>query len=621
MLGGYVGKILFVNLTDSSIEEKSLDDELAKNFLGGYGLGTKILYDMMPPGADPLGEESILGFVTTPSNATKCLFGGRYMIVHKSPVTGGINDANSGGYFGPELKKAGYDAVFVKGIAEKPVYLWINNGKVKIKDASHLWGKDTVETWDAIKEDTKEPKVRVACIGPAGERLSYMSCPINDSHRAAARGGGGAVMGSKKLKAIAVYGKGAVPVANPEKLVEINKEVAAGLKNEVGECVGNYGTSAFTAASNLSGDSPIKNWQGIGVNDIGEEKANNLTSFVMNRYKKKKYACAACPLGCGAEYEVDDGRWPLGETERPEYETANNFGALMLCSDSDVLLKCNHICNRYGLDTISAGATIAWAMDCYNNGVLTKEELDGIDLSWGNGEGIVALLQKIADVEGCGAILTNGSAYAAKKYGKGLEYLVVASGIELPAHDPKFAPGFARTYQYDPAPGRHVKGGLGNSQLAGLEIFGPKYDYSNKGQADKMVTVNDEVNACLGFCTMMSISGKIDAPVKMFEAVSGMPFPDEVKIATGMRIFTIRHAFNLREGIKPSDMTLSDRAVGKTPLTEGPLAGVTVDNDRLARDFYTALGWDFETGRPSLQGLQALGGLDNVIKDLYPEAD
>src|SRR5690554_1827047 len=415
MLYGYAGKMLFVNLTEGSIEEKELTKEMAEYFVGGYGFGAKILYEMMPAGVDPLGPENVMGFITGPTSATKAFFGGRYTTVHKSPVTGGWNDANSGGFFGPELKKAGYDALFVSGASDKPVYIYINDGKVEIRDASNLWGMDSKEVWEELKKETGEPKIRVSAIGPAGERLSLLSCPINDGHRAPGRGGGGAVMGSKKLKAIAVRGTGEIPVSNPEKVLEINKKIGEFMKtSELAKAFGTFGTGVGTAASALSGDSPVKNWDGVGIVDFGEENAEKVTAATIDKYKTKKYNCSACPLGCGAIYSVDDGRWPMEETERPEYETAASFGSTCLCGEADAIMKCNEICNRYGFDTISAGMTVAWAMECYDKGVLTKDELDGIDLTWGNGEAMVELLQKMADGEGCGAVLANGSAYAAK---------------------------------------------------------------------------------------------------------------------------------------------------------------------------------------------------------------
>ncbi|HHT70286.1 MAG TPA: aldehyde ferredoxin oxidoreductase family protein [Firmicutes bacterium] len=620
MLGGYTGKMLFVDLTSGELKEKELTEELAWNFLGGYGLGAKILYEMMPAGTDPLGPDSVLGFIPGPAPGTKAFFSGRYTIVHKSPVTGGWNDANSGGYFGPELKKAGYDAVFVSGIAQKPVYLWISDGKAEIRDASHLWGKDAKETWAALQEETGDSRVRVVTIGPAGERMALISCPINDGHRAPGRGGGGAVMGSKRLKAIAVRGTGEVSMACPDKIVEINKEVSAMMKgNPVAEGFGTFGTGVGTGASALSGDSPVKNWGGVGIIDFGEESAQKVTATTLDKHKTKKYSCYNCPLGCGAEYEVKSGRWPLKETERPEYETAAAFGSTLLCDEEDAILKANEICNRYGLDTISAGMTIAWAMECYDKGVLTPEDLDGIDLTWGNGEAIVALLQKMADGEGCGAVLAHGSAYAAKAWGKGSQYLQTASGIELPMHDPRLGPGLARTYQYDPTPGRHVKGGVGLAQLS--QPPEQKYNYQNTGAVDLGATTFQEVLNCLGFCMFAPIVGvSPEIFYRYTEAITGLPFTPEDSFNTGLRILNMRQAFNLREGIKPADCTISDRAVGKPPLTAGPLAGVTVDNEQLGRNFFATADWDLKTGKPSLESLQKLGYMDEVIKDLYTAA-
>lgn len=619
MAGGYAGKMLFVDLTNSKVVEKALTNELAQHFIGGYGIGAKVLYDMMPAGADPLGPDSVIGFVTSPTNGTSAFFSARYTVVHKSPMSGGWNDANSGGFFGPELKMAGYDAVFVSGIAAKPVYLWINDGNVEIRDASHLWGKGTKETWELLKQETDEPKVRVVAIGPSGEKMSLIACPINDGHRAPGRGGGGAVMGSKRLKAIAVRGTGTIDVAEPKRIVEINKKVSIEMKqNPATKHFGTLGTGGHTPASSLSGDAPVKNWGGVGVVDYGIENVHKVGSKEFDKHKTKKYACAKCPLGCGAEYEVKEGRWKLEQTERPEYETSASFGPTLLCHEPDAILKCNEICNIYGVDTISAGMTIAWAMECYNEGILSKEELDGIDLQWGSGEAIVALLQKMADGEGCGAVLANGSAYAAKKWGKGEEFLQTASGIELPMHDPRFAPGLARTYQYDPTPGRHVKGGLGSLQMGGKQK-GNKYNYHGTGEVDLQLTSQREVLNSGGYCMFGEIVAPYGVHLEYLEAVTGMKITDEESFYTGLRILTMRHAFNLREGIKPSDLTIPKRAVGEPALSYGPLAGVTVDHQLLARNFFEAVDWDFETGKPSLEMLKKIGHLDDVIKDLYGE--
>ncbi len=495
MKGGYVGKLLFVNLSTGAIEEKPLEEEMAKSFVGGYGIGARLLYSMMKPGIDPLGPDAVLGIVTGPLTGTGAFFSGRFTVVCKSPVTGGWNDANSGGYFGPELKKAGFDGVFVTGKAKEPVYIWIKDGQAEIRPAGELWGKDATETRELLHQLTGDDKVQEAIIGPAGEKLSLMACVMNDRHRAAGRGGCGAVMGSKLLKGVVVRGTGQVPVANPAKLREVNRAISAALKGGgmmgMAAGFGEYGTGLLTTMGALSGDMPIKNWGGVGMVDLGPDAANELGAATMDpKYKTRAYGCANCPMACGAHYEVNDGKWPVGKTDRPEYETMGTFGGMCLNGNAESVIKCNDICNRYGLDTISTGATVAWAIECYENGLFTKEDTGGIELTWGNADAIVDMTQAIADQTGLGKILALGSAAAAAKLGKGSEYLQTVKGIELPMHDPKLAQGYARTYQFDPTPARHVKGGSG--QLDGQRPPETRYFAEAAGFMDIMVTANLE---------------------------------------------------------------------------------------------------------------------------------
>jgi aldehyde:ferredoxin oxidoreductase len=616
MTGGYVGKMLFVDLTSGKIEEKELTDDMARKFIGGYGIGARILYSMMKPGVDPLGPDNVLGVVTGPLNGTGAFLGARFAVVCKSPVTGGWNDANSGGYFGPELKRAGFDAVFVSGAAKKPVYIWINNGKGEIRDASRIWGKDCTEALKALIEDTGENRLRAALIGPAGEKLSLMAAVMNEEHRAAGRGGPGAVMGSKNLKAIAVRGTGEVPVADPDKLREANhaarEAMQSGPTAAIAKAFSELGTGMLTSAGALSGDSPVKNWGGVGIADFGEEKALKLDAAKLDKYKKKKYACANCIVGCGADYVVDEGEWPVGATFRPEYETVAAFGTLCLNDDAESIIKCNDICNRYGLDTISVGATLAWAIECYENGILSKEETDGLDLTWGNSRAIVAMTQALADQTGFGKILALGSAGAAAKLGKGFEYLQTVKGIELPMHDPKLAPGYARTYQCDPTPARHVKGGTWPGQSGRPN----RYDFSNTGPSDMTMTSRHELLQVSGMC-LFSMFVTRDMTAKLLEPVTGWAIDDAFHKETLKRVMGMRHAFNLREGFRPADFMLPKRAVGDPPQQAGPNTGVTIDNETLARNFFTVMEWDLETGKPSRESLEALGGMEDVIRDLY----
>lgn len=604
--GGYAGKLLFVDLTNKTVNEKPLSEEIAVKFIGGYGIGARILYDLMKKGADPLGPENVLGFVSGPLNATSAFFGGRYTVVCKSPVTGGWNDSNSGGFFGPQLKRAGFDGVFVSGVSAKPVYLFIGNGKAEIRDAKNIWGKDCKEGLETLVREAGAPNLRAALIGPGGEKKSLTACIINDGHRAAGRGGSGAVMGSKNLKAVAVTGTAKIPVADPRKVKEINKEILDWMKNgptkEMVKNWGMFGTGGDTGMNGLTGDTPVKNWGGAGNIDMGEERLFRLaTGTYDEKYNTKKYACAQCPLGCGAHYSVKEGKWLLQDTERPEYETLGAFGAMMLNDNAEAIIKCNDICNRCGLDTMSVGSTIAWAIECYEKGLFTKEDTQGIELIWGNADSIVAMTQAIADRTGFGEILANGSMKAAKTLDKGEEYLQTVRGIELPMHDPRFAPYLARTYQCDPTPGRHVKGGLGITDLGVPEET--RFQFEDRGGADAEATCTWEVMSSVGMCAFTGFSTPPHALKGLVDAVTGL---DIDVVSTGKRILNMRHLFNLREGQKPTDDLLPARWLGQPPLEAGPLKGNTVDFRKIAENFFEAIGWDTVTCMPDAESLKDL---------------
>ncbi len=612
--GGYAGKLLFVNLTDGAVDEKPLSEELAAQFIGGYGIGARILYGMMKKGADPLGPDSVLGFVSGPLNATSALFGGRYTVVCKSPITGGWNDANSGGYFGPQLKRAGFDGVFVSGVSRKPVYLFIKDGKAEIRDAKNIWGKDCVEAQEILIRETGVPNLRAALIGPGGEKQSLMACIINDKHRAAARGGGGAVMGSKNLKAVVVAGSAKIAVADPQKIKEINREILDWMKTGPTAAMvknwGAFGTGADTAMNGLIGDTPAKNWSGAGAIDMGEARLLKLaTATYDGKYKTKKYSCAQCPLGCGAHYSVDEGKWPLPVTDRPEYETLGAFGAMSLNDNAESIIKCNDICNRYGLDTMSVGPTIAWAIECYEKGIFTKEDTKGIELTWGNADSIVAMTQAIADQSGFGKILALGSMKAADKVGKGKEYLQTVRGIELPMHDPRNSPYLARTYQCDPTPGRHIKGGLGIADLSAPEHR--RFQSKGRGQADVEATCRMEVLSSAGACAFTGFATPPNALKGLIDAVTGL---DIDVMRTGKRILNMRHLFNLREGQKPTQNLLPARWLGQPPLEEGPLKGNAVDYAQIAENFFEAIGWDKETMMPDKDSLEDTGVPLDIMK-------
>jgi len=610
---GFMGKLVFVNLSTGAIEIRDLKEEDARNFLGGYGLGAKILYEEMPANADVFGEDSMIGLVAGPTAGTGVMFGGRYSVVSKSPVTGGWNDASSGGYFAPVLKSAGFDGIFINGISDKPVYILLDDGKVEIKDASDLWGKTTLQTEEAIAE-LYGSKANAALIGPAGENLSYISAVMNDGHRAAARGGSAAVMGSKKLKAVVVRGSRKVPVFDLKAIGDNNRVVMDAMKASGRyDPNGSLGTGAGYVMSTQGGAAGVKNWGGSGVGDYPEELGQPVSSHGLEPYKTAKYGCAQCPRACGAFHDYPSERWDLRHSPRPEYETMGSFGSMLLNGDVESILQCNNLCNEYGLDTISAGSTVAWAMECFENGVLSAEELDGVKLNWGNGDAIVAITEKIGKGEGVGKILMLGTQAAADHFGKGHEYLVVASGIEEPHHDSRLNYGLCRVYQYDPTPGRHVKGGLG---FGVRHTTGHNLDYRGTGYDDMLGASNIETHNASGFC-LFGANNPPDIVKKQTEAVTGFTYSAPEWLALGLRIFNMRHAFNLREGMRRNDFPMTERMYKSDPPFDGPLAGIHVDYELVADNFFNAIGWSMDLV-PLPKSLDLLGGLEQVKADLYP---
>jgi len=603
MAGGYIGKVLFVDLSKGELKDEALDEKLCRDFIGGYGIGARIIYSRQKGGVDALGPESTLGFMTGPLTGTPATMGSRYAVVGKSPLTGGWGDASSGGDFAPYLKFAGYDGVFFTGISEKPVYLFIDDGKAELRDASHLWGKDSIETEDILKKELGE-EVRVASIGPAGEKTSLIACITNNRGLAAAgRSGLGAVMGSKKLKAVAVTGHQQVPIADSETANRLRREHIAELRaTESFERMRKYGTTAGTLQSAHSGDSPVKNWGGVGVVDFPDPSGVSGDAAIANQ--ERDFTCWHCPQACEGILKAGTGeyKYPAG-ARRLEYETLASFGSLCLNNNTESIAKANDICNRYGLDTISAGSVIAFAIECYENGIITKEDTDGIEMTWGNHRSIVAMTEKMAKREGFGDILADGIKVAAEKIGKGAEqYAVHIGGQELGMHDPKLRSAFrpdapsAARYQMDATPGRHTQG------------FGPG---SFRGHV---------VNA-VGLCFMGYF--RVD-PAKyiagFMNAVTGWDCSMDDLLKMGERIATMRHVFNLREGINPLELKVHPRIVGKPPYETGPLAGVTADIE--AQNYWNlgALDWDRATTKPSKKKLLALG-LDDVAEELWPETN
>jgi aldehyde:ferredoxin oxidoreductase len=620
-----MGKAAFVDLSSGTVRVEPVSESICRDFIGGYGLAARILFERLPKQADPLGPDNILALAAGPLTGTKAPTGGRYMACCKSPLTGGWGDANSGGYFGSELKAAGFDAVFISGRAAAPRMLWITEGRVEIRDAAHLWGLDTIDAETAIQKELGDSKIRVAGIGPASERLSLISGIVNDRGRIAARSGVGAVMGSKRLKAVAVRGNARVPVANTAELGRISKEFAHQLRGLPGmaQALMKHGTCGFTTALIAGGATPVKNWRLAGEQAFPGAKQVADGDAVI-RFQTRKYGCANCPLACGGICEVTTGKYPVGEVHKPEYETIGAFGPLCLCDDLETIIKLHDMCNRSGLDTISAGHVLAFAMECFEKGILTEADTDGIRIAWGHGPAMVALLAKIIRREGLGDLLADGVKAAALKIGRGAEDCAVHVGGQEPGlHNALFLPSRGTGFVCDPTPGRHTAAPMARLE-GGPGAYAPypelridtfeRYAYTGKGPMSATASRYLQVGNCAGVCVMPFMFFGTYPLIELLKAVTGWDLDMSEALATGARIQTLRQCFNLREGVTAQSVRLPDRMLGRPPLKEGPLAGVTIDVDSLAREYRQAMGWDAETGIPMEKTLGELGLAELVGK-------
>ncbi|MBN1188235.1 MAG: aldehyde ferredoxin oxidoreductase family protein [Dehalococcoidales bacterium] len=615
MAHGFMGKILWVDLTKGTIAEEPLDEKIARDYLGGYGLGAHILFNKQKPGVDPLGPDAIVGITTGVLTGTDALGGSRYVMVGKSPLTGGWGDANSGGNVGPFLKFAGYDAVFFQGISEKPVYLLIDNGKAELKDASSLWGKDTFDTEDIIRSEHGKD-VEVACIGPSGEQLSLMSAVMNNKGRAAARSGLAAVMGSKRLKAIALKGNLDIPVADKEKSAAMRKKHLANMGSA--KLMKDFGTCGMYNMSVTGDDTPCKNWGGTAVEDFPTYKEIDGEHIVAKQ--ERRWGCWHCPIACGGimKKSTEECEYQWGEhAHKPEYETQAIFGGNLLNDNVDSIIKANDICNRYGLDTIGAGACIAFAIECYENGIITRQDTGGLDMTWGNHKNMIAMLDKMAKREGFGAILADGTRIAAEKIGKGSEqYAMHVGGQEIPAHDSRGGLNFAIGYVAEPTPGRHTQNGEGPLPK-GLV---PSYDFGStvgRGAPHKIGACLSQAYNAAGLCMIVFGDGygSIDDFIEALATVSGWDYTTDEVLKAGQRVDTIRQAFNAREGIT-TPWLLPQRMIGNPPKTVGPRAGITINPPDLTNEYYSEMGWDTTTGKPAKETLIGLG-MNDVAEVLY----
>lgn len=605
---GYHGKILKIDLSKGSVETIKLKEEDAKAFIGGSGLAARLLFDVLDAKTNHLGPDNYLAFMTGPFTATAVPQGSRYIVAGKS-AHGFWGEACSGGAFGPALKGAGVDGVIITGAAEKPVYVFIHDSTAEIKDASHLWGKDTYETQEIIKKDLGERRVRVACIGIGGENKVKYASIMNDEGRAAGRCGLGAVMGAKKLKAVAAVGSARAEIANEDmlkSLVDFHRLLMEA--SPFYHLLKEFGTYGYLDMAFEIGDAPTRYFT-RALFPI--EKISS--ALFKDKYMVRNYACYGCPVACGKIVEYN--KRGVKEIDTPEYETMVAFGPLLEHYDLDAILYANHLCNVYGIDTISAGVSIAFAFYLYEKGVIKKKDA-GMKLEWGNSETIIKLIGMIAKREGIGNILAEGTKGMAEHFKVNPEEAANVKGLEIPMHDPRAFFGQALSYATGNRGACHLRGDfyevdLGVGAIPELNIL--QMDrFTLEGRVDAVVKYQDvrEVYDSLILCKFSSAT--LTMVCDFLNAITGWDYTPESIRKTGERIFNIKRALNNKFGVTRQHDKLPKIAI--TPLEEGSTAGKTPNMEVLLKEYYKFRKWDWETGKPTKEKLEELGLGDIAAK-------
>ena len=607
-MNGWVGKVLRVDLTNESFAVEDLDEDLAKDYIGGRGLATKILYDEIDPAIEPLSPDNKLIFATGPLTGTGAIAGSRYMVVTKSPLTNCIACSNSGGYFGPELKYAGYDMIIFEGKAAEPVYLFINDDTIELRSAADLWGMTTHATEDAIRSCIGKPwkgdQFRIASIGPAGEKLSRAACIINDKARAAGRSGVGAVMGSKNLKAIAVKGSKGVTVTDRDKYREMIRASIEKNRSEAAKVTSQalpiYGTSVLVNIINESGILCTRNFQTGRFEGAESISGETIAETIL----KRKRGCFSCPMACGRVTEIGDPKFE-GKGEGPEYETTALFGASCGVDNLAAVTKANYLCNELGLDTIEAGNIVACAMELYEKGYLPEKDI-GFKANFGNAEALVKLVELMGKREGIGDLLSEGGYATAEKYGHP-ELFMGVKKQGLPAYDPRGVQGMGLSYATSNRGACHVR-----SYLIATEILGVNVKRDPSATDGKAAVVKDfqdftAVIDSTGLCLFLSLAEGYgpDDVVPLLEVATGESFTKEDIMLAGERIWNLERLYNLKAGLTKADDTLPPRFL-KEPMPEGPFKGAVCKLDQMLPEYYQLRGWD-TNGVPTAEKLKQLG--------------
>ena len=642
VLMGYTGKILHVDLTTGSLEIEEPPEELYRTYMGGSALGLYYLLKNTPAGADPYGPENTLSFMLAGITGAPIAGQSRATVVAKSPLTGGAGDSQAGGFWPAELKFAGFDGIVIRGISPKPVYLWINRGEVELRDADHLWGKSTTEVEEALAEELDDQRIQVAQIGPAGEKLVRFAAIMNMATRAHGRTGMGAVMGSKRLKAIAVRGgKKKLPMADPARVREIMQPSIADVRNDEDVWgLAKYGTLAILESQSAVGGLPTRNYTSgtMGYERAAAIGGERLFTDLLRgadddtQLKRGRETCYSCAVRCKRVVEAEwEGRAIDPKSGGTEYETSAAFGSYCDIDDIHAIAYANQMCNQFGVDTIAAGATMAFAMDCFEQGLITVDDTGGIELRWGDAEAMIAMLEMTLNREGFGDVLAEGSARAGARIGNGAEDLVVAvKGTELPAHMPQVKPSLAVIYAVNPFGADHQSSehdtaytprAIENSpekygkRMADIGLTDPQpQDVLNEAKVEYALTTQyaysalDTADACqFVFGPSWQLLGMEDL-AGVISAVHGEETTVDDLITLGARRLNMLRVFNAREGMTREQDTLPKRLF--TPLEGGPSNGKAVDREEFEaalKIYYEKAGWDPVTGNPTADTLDELG--------------
>lgn len=620
MTGGYMNKLARVDLSNGEITYEALDENLIKQYIGGVGLSAKIMWNEVPAGTNVFDPENLVIFMTGPLTGTDAPGSNMISIVSKSPARIGgraIGGAEAQGFFGPELKFAGFDGIVFQGKSKRPVYVYAHNDEIEIKDAEHLWGCDTYETDDRIKEELGDQKVRTAVIGPYGESTEgNMGCVKIDRIHAAGRNGLGNVMGSKNLKAVVAKGTKKIPIKDSEALKKISKEwIKINLENKLAVMIRDFGTVGVMEAFEKTGMLPIKNFTS-GTFPDAEKLSGQYAQSVAKSIKRIN--CRSCHLAHNREIEFKGRKYGGRYEKLAEYECAAALGSNCGVSDPEAVNRANDLCEKYGIDGISAGAVIAFAMECYERGIITKDDTDGIELKFGNADALVMMVEKIGKYEGFGKVLANDVREAAARIGKGSEALVVdVKGMAYYANDSRCGVGHGLAHAVSPY-AHHAQAMLAAELVHHSHELGIDLDpisIKNKARVARIEMNKHVLMDSFGYCLFAIFGVPIPLLMQAASAVIGREITEEEANTFADRVTNLMRAFNLRHGLTRIDDRLPQRMI-KEPKPEGPAAGTVVDVEPMIEEYYDLMKWDKKTGKPQKSELERLG-LQDVAKELW----